>query len=94
MDGVAVRDVKQLPSEEKRSLESIVGRPLEDGQQVFILAFTPGAIPSDRARQEAMAGLAQTWEKVGEHLQKHPTAEAEFDAAVEEAVNHVRRRQA
>jgi hypothetical protein len=94
MDSVAVRDVKQLPSDQKRSLESIVGRPLEDGQQVFILAFTPGATPSDRARQEAMTGLAQTWKKVREHLQEQPTAEEEFDAAIEEAVKHVRRRRA
>ena len=93
MDGVAVRDVKQLPSAEKRSLESLVGRPLEDSQQVFILAFTPGIVPSDKARQEALAGLAQTWEKVEQHVQKHPTTEEEFDAAVNEAVENVRRGQ-
>ena len=93
MDGVAIRDVKRLPSAEKRSLESLVGRPLEDNQQVFILTFTPGVAPSDPARKEAMAGLAQTWKQVEQHMQTHPTTEAEFDAAVDEAVKHVRRGQ-
>lgn len=91
MDGVAVRDVKRLPSAEKRSLENIVGRPLGDDQQVFVLAFTPGAVPSAPAREEAMTGIAQTWKKVEENLGKHPTTEEEFDAAIDEAVKHVRR---
>jgi hypothetical protein len=93
MDSVAIRDVKQLPGDEKRSLESIVGRRLDDSQQVFILAFTPGVIPSDAARQGAMAGLIQTWESVAQHASAHSTTEEEFDAAVDEAIKHVRRGQ-
>jgi len=92
MDSVAVRNVKQLPSAEKRSLESLVGQ-LEDNQQVFILAFTPGTVPSAKARADAMRGLTQTWEKIEQHMQKHGITEEEFDAAVDEAVDNVRPRQ-
>lgn len=47
--------------------------------------------PSDTARQESMRGLAQTWDKVGEHMQQQSTTNEEFDAAVDEAVKSVRR---
>jgi hypothetical protein len=93
MDSVALRNVDQLPSAEKRSIENLVGRQLEDNQQVFILAFTPGVAPSDKARAEAMSGLVRTWEKVQRHKQERSVSDEEFDAAVDEAVEHVRRRQ-
>lgn len=92
MDSVAVRNVNQLPNDEKRSLESLVGRQLEDNQQVFIMAFTPGVAPSDGARAEAAAGLAQTWQSVGQHMQQHGVTDEQFDAAADEAVEHVRHR--
>lgn len=90
MDSVVVRKVKQLPSEEKRSLESLVGRALEDNQQVFILAFTPSLEPDEKARQEAMHGLAQTWEKVEKHMLQHGITDEEFDSAVDKAADEVR----
>jgi hypothetical protein len=93
MNSVAVRDVKQLPSADKRSLENLVGRPLEDDQQVLILAFKPGVVPTHKAREEALAGLVQTWEKVERHMQQHVSTEEAFDAAVEEAIATVRRGQ-
>jgi hypothetical protein len=89
LDGVAVRNVKQLPSAEKRSLENLVGR-LEDDQQVFILAFTPATVPIAEARQTALRGLNQTWAKVEQHMQKHGITAEESDAAVDEAVDNVR----
>ena len=94
MDSVAVRKVNQLPSEEKRSLETLIGRRLEDNQEVFIMAFTPGVATSDQARQEALGGLGQTWEKVEQHRQRHGITDEEFDAAADEAVEHTRRRHA
>jgi hypothetical protein len=93
MDSVAVRNVNQLPNDEKRSLESLVGRQLEDNQQVFIMAFTPGLAPSAENRKKAMAGLTQTWAKVEQHMKQHGVTEEEFDAAVDEAVGHVRQPQ-
>ena len=91
MDSVAIRQVKHLPSAEKRSLENLVGRQLEEDQQVFILAFTPNRDPSESARQAALAGLTRTWEQVEQHRQKHGISDQEFEAAVDEATNKVRR---
>jgi hypothetical protein len=91
MDSVAVRSVNEMPIAEKRSLESLVGRQLEDNQQVFIMSYTPGVVPGDEARAAAMAGLSQTWEKVERHMQKHGVTEEEFGAGVDEAVEQVRR---
>jgi hypothetical protein len=91
MDGIAVRNVKQLPSQQKQSLEDLVGRQLQDDQQVFILAFTPGLAPSDEARAATMAGLKKTWEKVDQHMQTQGITPEEFEEVVNEAVEHVRR---
>ena len=90
MDSIAVRNVKQIPRQQKRSLEDLVGRELLDNQQVFILAFTPGVAPTGQARAEAMVGIEKTWAKVDRHMQEQGVTEEEFDAAVDEAVQHVR----
>jgi hypothetical protein len=92
MDSISVCSVNDMPKAEKRSIESLVGRQLEDSQQVFIMAFTPGIIPSDKARSEAMSGLSKTWDRVDRHIQAHGVTEEEFDAAMDEAVESVRHR--
>ena len=92
MDSIAVCSVNDMPSAEKQSIESLVGRQLEDNQQVFIMAFTPGVAPSDKARAGANGGTI-------EDLGKGRAARADtwrhgrrIDAAVDEAVDHVRHR--
>jgi hypothetical protein len=90
LESATVRKVTDLPSDEKRSLESIVGRNLQDNQQVFIMAFTPGVSPNASARAEALAGLKQTGEKVAQHLKAQGISGLEFEAAIDEAVHDVR----
>ena len=93
MDSMAVRNVKQMPRQQKQSLEDLVGRELQDDQKVFILAFTPGVAPTGQARAEAMVGIEKTWAKVDRHMQEQGVTEEEFDAAVDDAVQQVGRRQ-
>lgn len=60
---------------------------------MFIMAFTPAVAPSDKARREALTGFAETGAKVYAHMQKNGISADEFDAAVDEAVEHIRRRE-
>jgi hypothetical protein len=90
---VTVENVRNLQENRKRVLEDILGQKLKENQQVFIMAFTPGTVPTEKDRQEALAGLKETWEKVDRHMKKHGVTGEEFDAAVDEAVKQVRHRQ-
>lgn len=87
---VAVQSVKDIQASGKRWLEDVLGRHLENNQQVFIMVFTPGVVPSDERRREALAGLEKTWERVEKHMKDRGNTADEFDAAVDEAMEHVR----
>jgi hypothetical protein len=89
---IAVESVRNLQANGKRLLEDILGQELQDNQRIFIMAFTPGIVPSDKDREAARAGLKQTWEKVDQHMKEHGISEDEFDAAIEEAAEQVRHR--
>jgi hypothetical protein len=92
-DPIAVQSVKDIQDTGKRWLEGVLGQPLRDSQQVFIMAFTPGVIPTEAARRDARAGLEQTWARVEKHLNEQGIKAEEYDAAVDEAMRHVRRRE-
>jgi hypothetical protein len=89
---IAVVSVRNLQANGKRLLEDILGQQLKQNQQVFIMAFTPGIVPSDKDRDDARAGLKQTWWKVDQHMKEHGITEEQFDAAIDEAVEQVRHR--
>jgi hypothetical protein len=90
---IAVQNVKDLQTSGKHWLEDVLGQRLRDNQQVFIMVFTPGVVPSDAARREAIPGLQQTWDQVERHQREHGITGEEFDAAVDEAVQDIRRRE-
>lgn len=89
---LAVQNVKDLQANEKRCLEGILGQQLRDQQQVFIMAFTPDVVTDEATRRRALAGLEQTWERVQKHMLDHGITDEEFDAAVDEAMRHIRPR--
>jgi hypothetical protein len=88
---VAVESVRNLQANRKQLLEEILGQKLKDNQQIFVMALTPGRVPSQKDREESLAALKQTWKKVDEHMKEHGITDGEFDATVDEAVHQVRR---
>lgn len=89
---VAVQNVKDLQANDKRCLEHLLGRQLQANQQVFIMAFTPGLVPDEATRRNALAGIHQIQAKAETHAKAHGITEEEIDAAVDEAMDHVRGR--
>ena len=92
MESKTFRDVRDLAGDEKRSLETLLRQPLEEGQRVFIMTFRPGVEPDEASRQRAHAALMQTLDETHRHAQEQRVTPAEADAAVEEAMRQARPR--
>ncbi len=93
MESTSSRNVNDLPAEERQTLEGMLGQPLDPTQRVFIMAYTPNAVPDALLREAARAGLQRTFDKVDEHAAAHDVSPEEGDAAINEAMQHVRPRE-
>jgi hypothetical protein len=82
--------VRNLAGEDQRSVAHLLGRPLDDDQQLYILAFKPGTIPDEAARQRGLASMQEGFSKAQQHAQRHGVTESQIDEAVEEATDRVR----
>ena len=92
MESVTLSNVRDLPGDEKRSLENLLKQPLEEGQRVFIMTFRPGVVPGEATRLNAHAALLHTLDEAHAHARAQGVTTEEADAAVEEAMRQVRPR--
>jgi hypothetical protein len=90
---LTVQNVNDLQDSGKRWLEDVLGERLKENQQVFIMAFTPGAQPDEASRCEALASVKQTMSTVEKNLSAAGVSDEEFDTTVDEVMEDVRRRQ-
>jgi hypothetical protein len=90
MESVTLRNVQDLPSAEKRSLETLLEHPLEEGQQVFIATYRPGAVPDELTRRAAHEVLIKELHEFQRGAVDQATPLEEVDAAVDEAMSIVR----
>ena len=89
---IAVQSVKDLQPNGKRWLEEVLGQPLGDHQEVFIMVFTPGAAPSAESRQRACVGLEAIFQKTAAYAEEHQVSDDAIDAAIAEAMTAIRPR--
>ncbi len=92
MDITSSLNVSDLPAPERQTLEGMLGQQLGADQRVFIMAYTPNAVPEESIREVARAGLKRTFGKVDQHAASHGVTQEEAEATVEEALRHVRPR--
>ena len=92
MESTSSLNVSDLPAPERQTLEGMLGQNLNSDQRVFIMAYTPNAVPEKPVREAATAGLQRTFEKVDQYAAAHGITPEEAEAAVEEAMQHVRPR--
>lgn len=92
MENMLSRNVDEIPEASRRSLESLLGRQLQEHQRVFIMVLDPAGAPSDATRREAAVGLRDIIAMAERHADAQGITEDEADAAVTEAMEHVRRR--
>jgi hypothetical protein len=82
--------VSDIPGSGRAFIEQLLGRPLENDQRVFIMAYTP---PADfAARSAARDRLQQFLAAQASRAARQGITANEADAAVEEAMRHVRPR--
>jgi len=79
-----------MGGDERRSVEHLLGHPLQDDEQVYILAFKPGVIPDEQTRRRALANLQQMFAAAEQHSMEQAVSDTEIDAAVEEAMDQIR----
>ena len=90
---LTIQSVKDLQDNGKRWLENVLGQHLKENQQVFIMVFTPGVEPDEASRRQALARVKQTMNHVESNLAEQGATGDEFDAAVDETMADVRRRE-
>ena len=89
---VSVQSVKDIQDSGKRWLEELLGQPLRENQQVFIMVLSPGIEPDEAARRQARAGLEATFQEATAHAEAQGVSDDAIDAALGEAMGHVRPR--
>ena len=87
---ITVESVGNLEAAGKRLLEEMLGQPLQENQQVFIMVLSPGAEPDEEARRQARARLEAVFQKTAAYAAERGASEEEIDAAVLEATEQVR----
>ena len=78
----------ELPSDARRAVERVLGRVLEPDAEVSIMAFSPHDAPTGEARQKLARQLEDRITRTAESVRRVPDDEQE--AAIDEALNHVR----
>jgi hypothetical protein len=86
MQNGALRKVAELSADARHAMESILGRPLRDDEAVAVNVYKPAA--TGAARDEASRRLRERIDKTAQRA--HGVPETEVDAAIDEAVDHVR----
>ena len=89
MKSIAVRKAMELDCAAKQWVQGLLGRQLRDDEQVTVLAIPLHPAPAERVRAQAAARLDRILDKAAASAQDIP--EHELDAAIDEAMEHVRR---
>jgi hypothetical protein len=88
MGDIAIHNANELPSDARRAVERVLGRVLEPDEEVSIMAFSPHDAPTGEARQKLARQLEDRISRTAESVRHVPDDEQE--AAIDEALNHVR----
>lgn len=87
-----IRNVRDLETSKRQSLEAVVGHHLQDNQQVIIRVLTPGVEPDAAAKRQALERVQELSRKGEAHRESLGISEAEADAIVDEAMDDLRQR--
>lgn len=90
MNTIAVRRARELQGAVRTWLEGLFGRPLDPDEEVTVMAFPPHPPTKGDERQAAVTRMERFLATSAQHTQDAPADE--FDAAVDDAMRHVRKR--
>ena len=86
-----IQNVKDIDADKRQALEHVMGQHLDANQQVMIRVIDVGKESSPQARNEALARAAEIARRGRAIATAQGVTEIEVDAAIDEAIQHVRR---
>jgi hypothetical protein len=88
MGNIAIHRANELPADARLAVERVLGRVLEPDEEVSIMAFSPHDAPTGVARQKLAREMEDRISRTAESVRQVP--DDEQDAAIDEAVSHIR----
>jgi len=88
MHNVSIQKAENLAPAVKSALESLLGRRLEDGEDISVMAFHPHDAPQGRARAQLAQQLRDQMDDMTQRSADAP--DQELDEALDEAMRSVR----
>lgn len=88
-----IRNVTELGAPERQLYEMVLGEHLEESQRVLVMVLKPGVEPDESIRRKAMEGFNEFCKQGAENRERLGVSIEEADAAVDEAIVHVRSEQ-
>ncbi len=83
-------NVNELPASARSVVEDLVGRPLEDNQQFFIVAIDASAEPVAEQRRAAWEEVQTLLDVMRENAKQSGHSPEEIDHLIDEACESVR----
>ena len=83
-----LQKASKLPPDARRAVEALLGRRLRPEEHVSVSAYRPHKAPTGVKRADLGRRLEARIHKTSQKLKKLP--QAELDALIDEAVDHVR----
>ncbi len=88
MGNIAIHRANELPADARLVVERVLGRALKPDEEVSIMAFSPHDAPAGERRQQLARQMGNRIAATAESVRNIPDDEQE--AAIDEAVSHVR----
>jgi hypothetical protein len=89
-----IRNVKDIDADKRRWIESAIGRQLKESQQVIIHVIDVDVEPDVESRAKALDRAAALARQGRANAGLQGVSEEEIDAAIDDALRQVRRRDA
>ena len=90
METTSFSNAADLSQWQRLAVESIVGRPLQAEDRVFVAVLQPNREPTAAAKARARERLGQVFAQVDRFGQEHGITADEADAAIDLAVREIR----
>ena len=88
MQNVSIQEASELSEDVKAAVELLLGRPIEPEEEISVVAVPPQQVPPSENRAAVARKLEAFLNRRAEKVKVVP--EEELDAAIDDAVDHVR----
>ena len=89
MQNVSIQKASELPQAVKSAVEQLLGRSIAADEEISVVAVPPQQVPASEDRATVARRLEAFLNRRAERIKD--VREEEIDAAIDEAIHHVRR---